>query len=415
MQFDLLIKGGSVIDPDAGLEGRMDVAISGSRVATVDREIPESAAVDTVDADGCLVLPGLIDLHTHVFRGANYFGVDADSVASRSGVTTWVDAGSAGAFSMPAFEELIARPAASHIYALINVSYLGLAGLNYDEYCNPLACDVPLLVRIARQYPDLVRGIKVRMGTEGVCGGQMEPLRRALQAGEELGLPVMAHISETPPELADFLPLMRPGDIITHAYTGLSERIVDDDGRLRDEARQARERGVIFDIGHGSGSFSFVSGEALASIGFWPDTISTDLHQMSLAGPNLLDPLAQDVVARVKGDGTPQFTLLTTMSKFLHLGMPLPKIVRAVTSRPAAAVGLAGRHGTLRTGAEADVAIVRIEEGHFRLYDIHGNERWANRLFQHVETVIGGRRMAQGPVPLPPPWIELVDVQHAAN
>lgn len=409
MRFDLLITGGDVIDPAAGLEGQLDVAITGTRIAAVNRAIPPSAAAQVIDARGCLVLPGLIDLHTHVFWGADYFGIDADSVACRSGVTTWVDAGSAGAFSMPAFREFIVRPAASHIYSFINVSYLGLAGLNYDEYCNVAACDVPLLVRVARHYPDLVRGIKVRLGTEGVCGGRMEPLMRALQAGEELGLPVMAHISDAPPATDDFLPLLRPGDIVTHAFTGLTEKIVDEAGRLRDTAKAAHERGVVFDIGHGSGSFSFVTAEALAAEGFWPDTISTDLHQESLPGPNLIDPLAQEVVARVKGDGSPQFTLLTAMSKFLHLGMPLAEVVRAVTSRPAAVLGLMDQIGTLRPGATADVALLRVEEGRFRLFDIHGNERWAARLLQHVDTVIAGSRMAHRDVPPPPPWIELVD------
>jgi dihydroorotase len=409
MQFDLLIKGGEVVDPAAGFEGRLDVAVSGNRIAAVDRDIPESSTSQVIDGRGCLVTPGLVDLHTHVFWGAGYFGIDADSVSCRSGVTTWVDAGSAGAFSMPAFNEFIAKPAATRIYAFINASYLGLAGLNYDEYCNPAACDVPLLVRVARQYPDLVRGIKVRMGTEGVCGGRMEPLMRALRAAEELGLPVMAHISDAPPETDDFLPLMRPGDIVTHAFTGLSEKIVDDSGSLRDSTREARSRGVVFDIGHGSGSFSFITAEALAAVGFWPDTISTDLHQESMAGPNLLDPLAQEVIARVKGDGSPQFTLLTAMSKFLHLGMPLPEVVRAVTSRPAAVLGLADQIGTLRPGAAADVAILRLEQGRFRLYDIHGNERWATRILTHVDTVVAGGRLPHKEVPPPPPWIDLID------
>ena len=267
---------------------------------------------------------------------------------------------------MPAFREFIVRPSAVRILAFINVSYLGLAGLNYDEYCNLLACDVDLLERVVDQSRDTVVGIKVRIGTEGVCGGRMEPLVRALEAGERCDLPVMCHISETPPPVEDVLPLLRPGDIVTHAFTGLSERIVDENGRLRDEARRARDRGVIFDVGHGAGSFSFETGEALAAEGFWPDVISTDLHQMSLPGPNLLDPLSQELVARVKGDGTPQFTLLTVMSKFLHLGMPFAEVIRATTRRPAEALGRADEIGSLAPGAAADVALLEIEEGAVR-------------------------------------------------
>jgi dihydroorotase len=289
------------------------------------------------------------------------------------------------------------------------MSYLGIAGLNYDEYCNPQACDVAVLERTVRSYPDLVRGIKVRMGTEGVCGGRMEPLMRALQAGEDLGLPVMMHLSDAPPQTDDLLPLLRRGDIVTHAFTGLSERIVDERGRLRDTTRAARERGVLFDIGHGSGSFSFETAEALAAQQFWPDTISTDLHQVSLPGPNLLEPLAQEFVARVKGDGSPQFTLLTAMSKFLHLGMELSEVVRATTARPAEVLRLGGQIGTLRPGALADVAILRLEEGRYLLHDIHGNERLANRLLRHVDTFVAGRRLLAKELPPAPPWIRLVD------
>jgi dihydroorotase len=144
-------------------------------------------------------------------------------------------------------------------------------------------------------------------------------------------------------------------------------------------------------------------------LGFWPDTISTDLHQVSLPGPNLIDPLAQEFIARVRGDGSPQFTLLTAMSKFLHLGMPLTEVVRAVTSRPASVLGLADQIGSLRPGATADVAILRVEDGRFRLFDIHGNERWAARMLQHVDTVVSGTRLPHKDVPPPPPWIDLID------
>ncbi len=409
MQYDLLIAGGEVLDPGAGIVGRQDVAISRGRVAAVEPSIPRGAAARVVDAAGRYVVPGLIDLHTHVFWGADYFGVDADSVACRSGVTTWVDAGSAGAFGLPAFREFIVRPSAVRILAFINVSYLGLAGLNYDEYCNLRACDVDLLERVVDQSRDTVVGIKVRMGTEGVCGGQMEPLVRALEAGERCDLPVMCHISETPPPVDQVLPLLRPGDIVTHAFTGLSERIVDENGRLRDEARRARERGVIFDVGHGAGSFSFETGEALAAEGFWPDVISTDLHQVSLPGPNLLDPLSQELVARVKGDGTPQFTLLTVMSKFLHLGMPFAEVIRATTRRPAEVLGWADEIGSLAPGAAADVALLEIEEGEFDLYDIHGNRRRATRMLRCAGTWVGGRELPMKAMPPAPPWIKLID------
>ena len=409
MRYDVVVAGGEVLDPAAGLAGRMDVAISRGRVAAVEPSIAQDAAARVVDATGRHVVPGLIDLHAHVFWGADYFGVDADSIAWRSGVTTWVDAGSAGAFSLPAFREFIVRPARARILAFLNMSYLGLAGLNYDEYCNLRACDVDLFCRVAELNRDLVVGIKVRMGTEGVCGGKMEPLVRAIEVAERCDLPVMCHISQAPPPLAEILPLLRPGDIVTHAFTGLSEKIVDETGRLRDEARRARDRGVVFDVGHGAGSFSFETGEALAAQGFWPDVISTDLHQVSLPGPNLIDPESQDLVARVRGDGSPQFTLLTVMSKFLHLGMPLAEVVSAVTSRPAEVLGRAGEIGSLAPGSTADLALLEIEEGETDLFDTHGNRRRAARMVRCRGVLAGGRELPPKQVPPTLPWIRLVD------
>jgi dihydroorotase len=409
VRFDLLIKGGTLIDPSTNRDGPFDVAIERGRVAAIDVSIPSDSAVSAIDATGALVTPGLIDLHTHVFRGVGYFGIDADSVASRSGVTTWVDAGSAGAFTFPGFREFIVERAAVRVLAFINISYLGLVGLNYDEYCNPLTCDTDLLERVVDRHHDILVGIKTRMGT-GKFGNQgLEPLRAARRASDRTGLPLMVHIAIAPPAIEDVLNLMQPGDILTHSFTGLSERLLDEQGAVRAGAREARERGVVFDIGHGSGSFSFESAEGLTRAGIWPDTISTDLHQVSMPGPNLLDPLAIDVVARVKGDGSPAFTLLTVMSKFLYLGMPMHDVVRAVTKTPARLIGLAGEAGTLAVGARADVAVLRVVDGDFELYDIHGNKRQAKRMLQHVRTILQGRPLSPLPMPQLPPWITLVD------
>jgi dihydroorotase len=204
---------------------------------------------------------------------------------------------------------------------------------------------------------------------------------------------------------------MAPGDIITHSYTGQTERLIDDEGRLLAAAREARERGVIFDIGHGSGSFSWESAETLSGAGFWPDVISTDMHQVSLPGPNLIDPRAIETVARVKGDGSPQFTLLTAMSKFLHLGWSFADVVRAATARPAEILGQEGQLGTLRPGAHADVATCVIDEGDYQLFDIHGMGRRARRMIRTTRTLIGGQEMPHKEMPAPPPWIRLVDLE----
>ncbi len=408
MHFDLVIRGGRLLDPAAGIDDRRDIGIVGDRVAAIDSSLPAEDVDRVINATGRIVCPGLVDIHTHVSRGADYFGIDADSLAWRSGVTTWVDAGSAGAFRMPAFLEHVTARSIARIRALINVSYLGLAGLNYDEYCNPAACDVDVLERVAKAYPGLVVGIKTRMGREGVCYPGLRPLRKAIEAGQATGLPVMCHISGVPPTIERILELMRPGDIITHAYTGAAERLIDRHGRVRPAVLEARERGVRFDIGHGAGSFSFTTAEALAEQGFWPDTLSTDLHQLSVAGHNLVED--QAVIAHVRGDGSPELTLLTVMTKFLYLGWPLGEIIRATTAAPAATFGWT-EVGSLRIGAPADLAILEIVPGRRDLYDIEGNIRSFDREFVCHATIVGGHEMDSKPIPAAPPWIRLDDVE----
>jgi dihydroorotase len=388
--FDLLIRGGEVVDPGGGHEGPLDVAITGDRIAAVDRDIPADAAHEVIDATGHVVTPGLVDLHTHVFHKVTYWGIDPDPVASSSGVTTWNDAGSAGALTLAGLREFVVDRARVRITAFLNISNIGLVGENH-ECANLAYLDVDLFRRLADLNRDLVRGVKVRMGTPTVGENDLEPLRLARRAAEECELPLMVHVAFGPPAIEDVLALMRPGDILTHCFTGLTMKIVDDDGRLYDFARRAWDAGVVMDIGHGTGSFAYATAEALVAAGRKPDVISTDLHQLSINGP--------------------AFDLPTTMSKFLHLGMSLPEVVRATTSRPAEVLGLDA--GTLRPGSPADVALFRILEGRFPLYDIWGEMREARRLLANTLTIVGGEPLE--PLPSqpaaswaqPPIWPEL--------
>jgi dihydroorotase len=412
LHYDTVISGGHVVDPANGIDGLREVAIAGDRIAVVAERLPPHTAGRVIDATGHLVTPGLIDLHAHLFWGRDYFGIDADSLAWRCGVTTWIDSGSAGAFSIPGFREYVVRRSTVRIFAYINISYLGIAGLNYDEYCNPKACDVPLLARVVEANRDLIVGIKVRMGKEGVCYPGLRPLHKAVEAAEVTGLPIMCHISNTPPSIERVLALLRPGDIVTHAYTGGGERLIDDRGRIRSAALRAREAGIRFDIGHGAGSFSFESAEVLARHGFWPDTISTDLHQISLVGPNLVED--QELMPRIRGDGTPQLTLLTVMTKFLFLGMPLTEVIRATTAAPAEAIGRRGELGTLQPGSVADVAILSVEPGSVELVDIQGNRRQFDRMIHAIRTFVGGRELEPRPLPPTVPWIRMVESETAA-
>jgi dihydroorotase len=383
MRFDLLIRGGEVVDPGGGNEGRLDVAIDRDRIAAVDRAIPAEAAYRVIDADGQYVTPGLVDLHTHVFHKVTYWGIDPDPIGSSSGTTTWNDAGSAGALTLPGLREFIVDRAHVRITAFLNISNIGLVGENH-ECANLAYLDVDLFRRLADGNRDLVRGVKVRMGAPTVGENGLEPLRRALRAAEECELPLMVHIAFGPPEIDDVLALMRPGDILTHCFTGLTMKIVDDDGRLRDVAKRAWDSGIVMDIGHGTGSFSYETAEALMSAGRPPDVISTDLHQLSVQGP--------------------AFDLPTCMSKFLQLGMPLRDVVAACTSRPAELLGIDREVGSLRIGCYADVALFRLLTGVFPLYDIFGEMREARRLLVNTLTVVGGRPLAVHPPEPPAPW-----------
>jgi dihydroorotase len=406
--FDLLIRGGRVLDPSSGLDADRDVAISAGRIAAVEEVIDPASAAESIDANGLLVLPGLVDLHTHVYRHVTYWGVDADAIGSASGVTTWLDVGSAGAMTLAGLREFVARPARTRIYALLNISYLGLVAPEY-EVANLRYCDLDLFDRAVAGNLDFVRGVKVRMGTPTVGDNGVEPLRLARRAADRWGFPLMVHIANAPPAIDEVLPHLRSGDVITHCFTGGSMRIVGADGHLRDDVKRAWDAGVVMDIGHGAGSLSFEAAEAVLAAGYQPTTISTDLHQMSLHGPALV---SSDVDAspliRVRGDGAPQFDLPTCMSKFLALGMPLCDVVAAATSRPAEVVGLGGWLGSLAPGAAADVALFALEDGSYTFHDVHGDTRQGRQLLRNRLTIVAGRVLERTPLPPPPPWVELV-------
>ena len=386
MTFDMLIRGGEVVDPGGGREGRLDVAIEGDRIAAVDGNIPPESAALVVDADGQIVTPGLVDLHTHVFHKVTYWGIDPDPVASRTGVTTWNDAGSAGALTLSGFRDFVVQPARVGITAFLNISGVGLVGDDY-ECANPHYLDVDLFRRLADRNRDLVLGVKVRMGNVPTFEGDLlEPLRRARRAADECALPLMMHIAFGPPTIEEVLPFLKPNDILTHCFTGHPMRIVDGKGRLLDAAKRAWDAGVVMDIGHGTGSFSFETAEAVTAAGRKPDVISTDLHQLSVNGP--------------------AFDLPTTLSKFMHLGMSLRDVINAATTRPAGVLGLEKEVGTLRPGSRADVALFKLYRGDFPLQDIAGNVRHADQLLRNTATIVGGRLLERLPLDVGAPWTE---------
>lgn len=380
--YDLLLTGGEVLDPGGGQRGRLDVAIRGGLIADVGAGLPGDAH-QTVDVSGDLVLPGLVDLHTHVYPGAGYWGVDPDPIAWHTGVTTWVDAGSAGAYSVAGLRDFAASRRV-RVRALLNIAGQGLSART-GEGVDLANCDPDLAARAIREHRDLLCGVKVRIDRETVGDNGVEPLRRGLIAARECGVPVMVHIGTTPPALADVLELLRPGDILTHCASGLAQP-------TGPAARAAYARGVLFDIGHGSGAFAFDVAEAQLASGMPPHTISTDLHARSVHGP--------------------VFDLPTTMTKLIAAGLPLDEVVASVTIRPATALGL--QAGSLAPGSPADVAVfTRIDQPQ-ELTDAHRQTRTVPFRLVNRHTFVGGRRLpAQFAAP-PPPWVPLTEGQTTA-
>jgi dihydroorotase len=384
MKFDLLVKGGEVVDPGSGRRGTYDVAIKRNRIAAVDRNIPAAAAARVVDATGKIVTPGLVDLHTHVFHGCSYWGVRPDPVASRSGVTTWIDAGSSGAMTLDGFREHIVKPARARIYALLNISYIGLVGPDH-ELMNLNYADVDVFKRIYDLNRDLVLGVKVRMMSSTVGEQGVKPLERARQAADECAIPMMMHIGYAPPPIDDCLPFLKEGDILTHCFTGFDMRILGRDGKLRDSARAAWERGVVMDIGHGTGAFAFEVAEPLIQQGYKPTVISTDIHQLSIRGP--------------------MYDLPTCLNKCMALGMSVDEVIEASTAAPARVMGLDDEVGSLQPGLMADIALFELEHGTFKYYDVNMNMREGRERLKHSLTIIGGRPLEELPIDPPPPWL----------
>ena len=384
MRFDLLIKGGVTIDDAGGVSGRHDVAISRGRIAAVEPDIPTNAAFQIIDATDLYVTPGLIDMHTHVYHGATFWGIDPDPVGSRTGVTTWIDVGSAGALTLEGLRKFIIERAEVRISAFLNISYIGLTGYDF-ELANLAYCDNRLFEIVANRNRDILHGVKVRMGTTTVGPNGLEPLRRAIEVAERCDYPVMVHIAVPPPSISDILPLLREGDIITHCFTGNGMKLIDDDGQPLEQTLRAIDRGVILDIGHGAGSFTFKTAEAALAAGIKPHAISSDIHQISIAGP--------------------MFDLPTCLSKFLAIGVGLNEAVAMATTAPARLLGLEDR-GTLRPGALADIALFSLEQGNYPLYDIDNQVRTGRELLVNQLTIVGGRPMPRQPLPLRTEWFE---------
>ena len=367
-QFDLVIGGGHVIDPANGRTGIADVAISNGKIAAVETDIARDLAARVIEASGQYVTPGLIDLHTHVYWGVTYWGIEPDPVAARSGVTTWLDVGSAGGYTFPGFRRWVSEPAKTRVFALLNLSSIGLVAPTW-ELSNIDYCDIDLAAMIVEGNRDLILGIKARIDAMTTRGTGIEPLARARTLADKVDLPLMVHIGAAPPSLAEIVEYLRPGDILTHCFTGQPNKIVDGTGAVFPSIKELHDRGLVLDIGHGAGSFSFETAEAMLDQGILPDVISTDIHQLAIQGPC--------------------FDMPVTLSKFLNLGMTIEQVIACATVNAARAIRKE-ELGTLSVGSPADLATFRMDVGTFTFQDIHMNERSGERLLVNTMTMIDG-------------------------
>ena len=355
MTADLILTGGRVIDPAQNIDRIAEVGFQDGKVLAVGDALPRTPQTQIKDVTGLIVTPGLIDLHTHVYWGGTSLGIDAEEFCRTSGVTTAIDTGSAGPGNFAGFRAHVIEPSAVRILAYLHISHAGIWGFSNNvmvgesedlRLMDPRAC-----AEVADANRDVIVGIKVRLGLHASGTQGMAPYEYALAVAEEVGMPMMVHIDNPPPSYEELVSRMRPGDVLTHCFRPFPNSPATPQGTVKPAVREARERGVLFDVGHGMGSFSWKTARAMLANGFLPDTISSDVHALCIDGP--------------------AFDQVTTLSKFLCLGLDLPTVIGMSTQNAGLALGRP-ELGTLRPGAPGEASILRIENGSFDFYDVLG-------------------------------------------
>ena len=383
LKFDLVIAGGNVVDPSQKRSGKMDVGIKNGQIAALAPSIAADRSLQRIDVAGRLVTPGLVDLHTHLVPHLG-LGLPADELVGITATTTAVSAGDAGWHTLGNLLHNAIPQSRTRIFGFVHIASIGLAGgLAPGEMLNIDYANIDGCAKAVAENPHTILGVKVRITDSVVGQNGLEPLRRALKAAALAGpgFRVMCHIGSAPGSLPDLLDLLRPGDILTHAYSGAGNNIVQN-GTLLPAARAAKQRGVIFDVGHGGGSFDYTVCEPAMQQGAIPDTISSDIHAASINTP-----------------GYP--TLPNVMSKFLGLGFSLEDVVAKATIEPAKLIGRVPGLGTLQIGAPADVAVFDLVDGAVEFVDTRNNKRPGTRRLVPFLTVRGGRPFGRPPLPLP--------------
>jgi dihydroorotase len=334
-------------------------------------EIAPDVSPDVLDATGHLVTPGLIDIHVHVYPGVSHYGVLPDAACLARGVTTACDAGSAGADTFDGLRRYVIDVSETRVLAYLNISAIGMVSPLDNELEDLRHASPERAVGVVERHGDVIQGIKVRLSRRHVGRNGLEPLRLARKAAEAVGMPIMIHVGDTDPSLGEILAELRPRDIVTHCFHGRPHGILDKTGTVLPEVQEAARKGIVFDVGHGVGSFSFEVARAALRQGLAPATISSDLHHYNVNGP--------------------VFDLATTMSKFLFLGLPLTEVLAKTTSVPAGLLGLDDRLGAIREGYLADITIFRLAEGEFRFEDSMKEQVVGRQKLESVAVIRRGR------------------------
>ena len=383
-KFDLVIKGGDVLDPSQKLRGKRDIGIRFGLVEAIEADIPAARANRVLDASGRLVTPGLIDLHAHVFPYGSAIGIPADELVPYQATTTLVSAGDAGANNFAVFRRHIVAQTRCRLYGFVHIANMGLTGFPVPELFNITYAQTDVAAKALAENADIALGVKVRMSENVIDKHGLEPLKRAIAATDMAmkasghSSRVMCHIGgvQSVELMSQILDLLRPGDILTHCYSGApnvagqATNIVQD-GKLLPAALAAKKRGVLFDIGHGGGSFDYTIAEAAIAQGAGPDTISSDIHVFSGNTP-----------------GMPYLTWV--MSKFLNMGFSLEQVVTMATANPAKVIGRIPKLGTLQLGAPGDVSLLEVIDGPVKFVDTRNNFRDGKVFLKPLQTVVGG-------------------------
>ena len=370
-RYDILIRNGEVIDAGRGFRKRADLGVLDGKIAAIEDSIPAGQGLDVIDARGLYVTPGLVDLHTHCYHSATGLSIEADPIAVRSGVTTWVDAGSFGSDQVAGFRRFIVQPQQARIFGYVHL-YPNLRNPDVDpvKYARGGLRRTGVAATAER---DIILGIKVYVGSNMNGRYSLDFLNIGRELCDQFKLTMMAHISFAPPETPEVMELMRPGDVVTHCFNTHTLGILDQAGKFKPGVKEARARGVLFDVGHGAGSFNFGIARKALDAGFLPDTISTDLYNVNTNGP--------------------VYDMPTTLSKFLYLGLSLEDVLVRATARPAGIINRLAGMGTLEIGAPADIALLAVEEGQFQLVDSQRTVVTAPKRIVSRLTICRGKRL----------------------